>query len=411
MQIRQGLRFVIVIASVLAAATSCSTAHRQDRPLRRASVGAVGDLDAYVERALRDWSVPGVAVAVVKDDEVVHIRGYGVLENGKAEQVDTNTLFSIGSCTKAFTATALAMLVADGKLEWDRPVVAYMPSFRLADPYATANATARDLLTNRSGAPGIAKGEIAIYGRTRTSEEVLDEVAKLTGWSFRERFDYSNAMYVAAGELVPAVTSRTYHDFVSERLLLPLAMVRSTTSTATLASRTNVAAPHRRTGGSTRVVRPFNVDHLVPAGSIHSSAAEMARWIRLQLAHGRIGDRRLLDEALVRMTHEPAVVIPRDPLWMQSFPAADILTWGMGWTVSTYRGERVVEHVGIGGGMHAGVGLMPGRNLGVVILTNLGFPENQLPAVLRYRIYDALLGLPERDWSAELLRQQNVTVR
>lgn len=350
---------------------------------------------------MRDWSVPGVAIAIVKDDAVVHARGYGVLQHGRTERVDADTLFAIGSCTKAFTATALAILVEEKKLEWDQPVVGYMPQFHLADPYATRNATVRDLLLNRSGAPGIAGGEVALYAKTKTSEELLEQIAALPGWPFRHRFDYSNGMYLAAGELIPAVTGKSYHHFIRERLFTPLGMTRSTTRSAELSDRTNVAVPHRISGNVSRVVAPFNVDHLAPAGSISSSASEIARWLRLQLAGGRIGSRSLLSPTSVAQTHEPAAVIPRDALWTTSFPAADILTWAMGWTVYTYRGSRIVEHVGIGGGMHAAVGLIPAHGLGVAILTNAGYPENQLPAALRYRIYDSYLA----DESRQLLHR------
>lgn len=405
------LRPFMMAAALAATLASCTTATSPltDGP-PAAIPGALTGIDEYVERAMRDWSVPGLAIAIVSEDRVVLSRGYGVREIGRPERVDDDTIFAIGSCTKAFTATALAMLVGEGKLEWDRPVVTHLPQFRLADPYVTRNATVRDLLTNRSGAPGIAAGEIPLYGATNTTEELLARIAELPGWSFRERFDYSNGMYVVAGELIPAVTGKPYEEFIRERLFTPLGMSRSTFRAETLKEQDNVAAAHALSDRGARAEPWMRVNHLGPAGGVGSSASDMAAWVRFQLAGGQVAGQRLVERNAIEVTRQPAVVIPQDRLWSTSFPAAEILTWGMGWTVSTYRGERVVEHVGIAGGMHAAVGLVPARDLGVVVLSNAAFPRNQLPAALRYWIYDCFLGAERKDWS-RLLREQQTAQR
>lgn len=363
------------------------------------------EFDAYVKQAMRQWGVPGVAIAVVKDDTVLLASGYGRRKTGSDEPVTEHTLFAIGSCTKAFTATALALLVAEGKLQWDTPVIRYMPAFRVSDAYVTQNATVRDLLTNRSGAPGLEAGEVKIlFGPAASRQEVLQRLAELPGWDFRSRFDYSNGMYLAAGEIIPAVTGTSYDDFIRERIFRPLGMSRSNTSTTVLPVLSDVATPHARQDGDVRTVAWRNIDNIAPAGSINSSVAEMAQWLRLQLGDGRIDGRQLVTSAALAETHRPAVVVPRNALWARMFPGVDILTWGMGWTISEYRGVRVIEHAGIIDGMHALVGLMPSHRLGIVVLSNLDFASNQFPEALRYRLYDTYLGEPARDWSSELLR-------
>jgi CubicO group peptidase (beta-lactamase class C family) len=377
---------------------------RQAAPVAAPRPSPLVGLDAYVERAMHDWNVPGVAIAVVQDDAVLLARGYGVAEIGKPDRVDDDTLFQIGSCGKAFTSIALAMLVEKRELAWDDPIAKYVPAADLPNAAAARQITARDLLLNRSGMPGLEAGEAAIwFGKPISRQEVLHHVADVQGWPLRKHFDYSNVGYLAAGELVPAIAHTSWDDFVTEQILQPLGMARTSTSTRVLERDRNAAHAHNASGGSLHAVPWYDLDNVGPAGSIVSSARDMAQWLRFQLANGKIGERRVIDDALVAATRAPGIDVPPGPVWTSGFPAAAAVKWAMGWAVYPYRGHQVIEHIGlVPGGMHAAVGLMPSERLGVVVLTNVDFQSNRLPEALRYKIYDLVLAGAGRDWSSEL---------
>ena len=202
------------------------------------------NLDEYYSKALTDWEVPGMAIAIVKDDSVIFARGFGVREIGKPEKVDANTLFAIASNTKAFTAATLAILVDEGKLKWDDKVINYLPWFQLYDPYVTANMTIRDLLSHRSGLATFS-GDLVWFATNYSREEVIKRAKYLKPvYGFRERFGYSNIMFLAAGEIVHAVSGQTWDDFVAERIFKPLKMARTNTTTKALVGLDNVAQCH-----------------------------------------------------------------------------------------------------------------------------------------------------------------------
>ena len=262
-------------------------------------------LDAAVERALRDWEMPGLALAIVKDDAVVLSRGYGVRELGQPTPVDERTVFAIGSVTKAFTAAALGMLVDEGKVGWDDPVTEHLPDFQLYDPYVTREITLRDLLTHRSGLP---RGDLIWIGSDFDRAEILRRLRYLPPrWSFRSHYGYQNVLYLAAGQVVAAVTGRSWDEFVRERIFAPLGMTNSSTSVTALADAANVATPHADVDGRIRPVPYRNIDCIAPAGAINSNVAEMTQWIRT--AAGRwscAGANRFLSAATMTELFTPS---------------------------------------------------------------------------------------------------------
>jgi len=247
------------------------------------------DLDAYAARALKEFEVPGMAIAVVKDGRVVVARGYGVRELGKAVPVDAGTLFGIASNTKAFTSALLAMLVDEGRIAWDDPVVRHLPAFRMADPWVTREITIRDLLTHRSGL-GANAGDLMSFPPTDFSREAIVRSIRFLEpvTSFRSRYAYNNVLYLVAGEVVRAVTGRTWDESVKERIFGPVGMNRSNTSATALRSDDDVAAPHSRIGGTVKAIGYFNFDNVAPAGGINSCVADMAKWMIALLDHGVI---------------------------------------------------------------------------------------------------------------------------
>src|SRR6266850_15150 len=244
-------------------------------------------IDAEVERARREFEIPGVAVAVVKDGRVVLAKGYGVRRQGGPTPVDGETLFAIASNTKAFTAAALGLLVEDGKLAWDDPVTRHLPSFQMYDPYVSREMTIRDLLTHRSGL-GLGEGDLLYFPpSTFSRREIVEKVRFLKpATSFRSRYAYDNILYIVAGEVVAAVSGKTWEAFVRERLLAPLDMKATVPNPSALPAEANAATPHAEVEGVLRTVAPDDADNIAAAGGILSSARDMARWATALLEAG-----------------------------------------------------------------------------------------------------------------------------
>lgn len=358
-------------------------------------------LDAYIQRSVQDWGIAGLSIAVIKDDSVVFVRGYGVREVGGGEPVDANTLFAIGSNTKLFTAVTAGMLVDEGTMSWDDPATTHLPGFQLFDPYATREITVRDLLAHRSGLGR--RGDLLWYASGHDRSEVLRRIRDLEpNSSFRSAYGYQNVMFLAAGEAVARVAGSSWDDLIRDRILRPLGMARSGTSTRELERAGNVAAPHLAADGALTAVPYRNIDNVAPAGSINSSALEMAQWLRMLLGEGAYRGRRIIEPATLQEILTPQTIIPvrSDTL----FPSTHFVTYGMGAVLQDYRGAKVAWHTGGIDGMLSLVGMIPEEELGVVILTNTA-GRNNLYTALMYRVFDAYLGAPPRDWSAILLRR------
>src|SRR5216684_112265 len=233
------------------------------------------DLDAYVARVLKTFDVPGLSVAIVKDGKVVVAKGYGVRKLGNLAPVDENTLFGIGSNTKAFTSAALASLVDEGKISWDDRVYERLPGFQMYDPYVSHEMTIRDLLTHRSGM-GLGEGDLLFWPHTTfTRDEIIYRLRFMKpASSFRSRFAYDNLLYIAAGQIIPAVTGKSWEDTIRERIFKPLGMNTSNLSTSAFKPGDDYAWPHSKVDGKLQVVAFETLDNAAPAGSINSSAAE-----------------------------------------------------------------------------------------------------------------------------------------
>jgi len=356
--------------------------------------------DDYVKKALAEWQVPGVAIAIIKDDRIVLARGYGVRELGKPAPVDERTLFAIGSSSKAFTAASIAMLVDEGKLKWDDPATKYLLGFQLYDPYATRELTVRDLMSHRSG---LERGDLLWYASAYDRDEVVRRVRFLKPtWSLRSHFGYQNIMFLAAGQIVASTANKTWDDFVRERIFVPLGMTATGTSIKALAGSDDVATPHAKLDDKVQPIAWRNIDNIAPAGSINSNVQDMAQWVRLQLGGGVYQNKRLLSSSAIKEMQSPQTIIPLEGALEKLYSEAHFLTYGMGWFLSDYRGRKVVEHGGAIDGMRAQVAMIPEEKLGLVILTNMN--GSVLPQALMYRIFDAFLGSPQRDWCAELLK-------
>ena len=369
-------------------------------PTARAQQAPLAGLDEYITKAIKDWGVPGVAVAVIKDDRVVLAKGYGVRELGKPDPVDERTLFAIGSSSKAFTAASIAMLVDDKKIKWDDAATQYLPGFQLYDPYVTRELTVRDLLTHRVG---LERGDQLWYATSFDRDEILRRIRYLKpSSSMRSRFGYQNVMFLAAGQVIRSVSGKEWDDFVRERIFVPLSMKDTGTSIRTLSQSKDVATPHSKFEGQVVPIPYRNIDNIAPAGSINSNVVDMAQWVRLHLGNGTYEGKQLLSPGVVREMAMPQTVIRLEGQMAAQYPEAHFLNYGLGWFLSDYRGKKLVEHGGSIDGMRALVAMIPEEKLGVVVLTNLSGSLISVP--LSYRIFDAYLGATPRDWSAEMLK-------
>jgi CubicO group peptidase (beta-lactamase class C family) len=368
----------------------------------QAQTSPPSDLDSYVARALKVFDVPGLSVAIVKDGKIVLAKGYGVRKLSAPIPVDENTLFGIGSNTKAFTTAALASLVDAHKISWDDPVYQRLPGFQMYDPYVSHEMTIRDLLTHRSGM-GLGEGDLLFWPHTTfTRDDIVYRLRFMKpASSFRSHYAYDNLMYIAAGQIISSVTGKRWEDYIREKILLPLGMSSTNLSNSAFKPEDNYASPHSIVDGKLQIIDFVNLDNAAPAGSINSSAAEMAKWVTLQLNHGKFPgiDKRLFSEAQSREMWSAQTILPVDehpgPI---SALDAKFAAYGLGWGLRDYHGRKLVGHTGGVAGFVSRVMLVPEENLGVVILTNAE-SGSAFDSIL-FHILDQYLALPDTDWIA-----------
>jgi len=354
--------------------------------------------DEYALNAMKEWEVPGMAIAVVKDDKILFAKGYGVKKIGEATPVDERTIFAIGSSSKAFTAATLAILVDEGKVKWDDPVSLHLPDFQLFDPYVSRELRVRDLLTHRSG---LERGDLLWYGTSNSREEILRRTRFLRPtWSLRSQFGYQNLMYLAAGQLVAKVSGMSWDEFTKKKIFDPLGMSASGTSIKSFKPGDNIAAPHGKMGEKVEAIAWRDIDNIAPAGSINSNVLDMAQWVRLQLGKGTVDGKKVFSSATSNEMHSPQTVIKIEGAYPILYPKAHFFNYGMGWFLSDFKGRKLVEHGGAIDGMRAEVAMVPEENLGIVILTNMNGSVISMPLV--YRIIDAFIKEPQTDYSGNL---------
>ena len=363
------------------------------------------NLDQVVEKAGKEFEVPGIAVAVVKDGKVVLDRGYGVRKLGEAAPVTEHSLFRIASNTKAFTVAALAMLVDEGKLRWDDRVIDHMPGFLMYDPYVTREMRVRDLLVHRSGL-GLGAGDLMFWPSTDfTREQIISRIRFLKpATSFRSRYAYDNLLYLVAGQMIPLIAGKGWDEFVKERIFGPVGMTSTNASTAALTAARDATTPHARADGKVVPMAQTDHDNNAPAGSMNSSVSDLAKWMVVQLNHGDLGGgKRLFSEAQSKEMWSPQTILPIDDppagapaVFKEILP--NFNAYGLGWMLRDYRGKKMVYHTGTLAGYVSRVTMVPELKLGVVVLTNQ--EESGVHAAIAWTVVDHYLGAPATDWVA-----------
>ena len=361
-------------------------------------------LEGYVHRALREWQIPGVAVCIVKDGQIVVMKGYGEAETATGKKVDEATLFGIGSNTKAFTGTLAALLDAEKKLSLDDKVQKWLPDFKLYDPWVTKEATLRDLLCHRLGFETF-QGDFMYFDSDLAKADVLQKFGMVQPlYSFRSRWGYTNAAFLTAGEVMAKATGKPWSRLLQERIFTPLGMHRTISTDSAVRRAANIASPHTVVNGTVRKIPYGRLDNMAPAGNIYSSVQDMSKWVRMLLAGGKAEGKEIIPVSAIEQTRTPQSILGNGG---HPFNKAHFALYGLGWFLEEYSGRKIVAHTGGVNGFVTSVALVPEEGLGIIVLTNTD--ANNFYEALRYEIMDAYLALPYRNYSQLQLRQFQAT--
>ena len=359
---------------------------------------ATKDIDRLVEMTMQEFNVPGIAVAVVKDDEVIHMKGYGISSIATGSRTDENTLFGIASNSKAFTAAALAILVDEGKLTWETKVIDIIPEFRLYNSYVTEDFNIKDLLTHRSGM-GLGAGDLMLWpdSSSFTRDDIIHNLRYLKQVSpFRTKYDYDNLLYIVAGEVVARVSGQSWEQFIEERIMGPLGMNRSAASLGRIKDKSNIIDAHVPVEGVLQVVSRYESDLMNPAGGIWSSVADMSRWVIMQMNRGKFGpelEKQIFSEGVHREMWTPQTIIPvRSPGPYRSHFAG----YGLGWRLTDVSGYLQASHTGGLSGIVTQVTLIPEMKLGIIVFTNQ--QAGSAFTAITNSILDGYFGIKGNDW-------------
>jgi CubicO group peptidase (beta-lactamase class C family) len=356
----------------------------------------VADFDTYVARVMQEWEVPGMAITVVKDGKVIFKKGYGVRELGKSDPVDTQTLFTCASTTKAMTATVLGMLVDEGKLSWYDPVTKFIPELRLSDPYVTRELRVRDLLLHNTGLGSTDY----FWGIMDIS---IDEVIKRLilvepAYSFRAGYEYQNTMYVLAGLVMERVTGKKWAEVMTDRLFKPLSMDQ-TVPRRSLSKSVNMTKPHYPVNGERKILDYINDSEIGAAGGVWSNVEDMSKWMISMLDSSKYNGGRLVSKETYEQLFKPQTIVPSGEYPTFSVLKPQWITYGLGWYQHDYKGKKVNFHTGSLPGLTAIIGLIPEEKIGVYIFGN--YDHAEVRHALMYKTFDWFALGGNRDWNGE----------
>lgn len=359
-------------------------------PVAHAQNTLPDNFDSWVTEGMELWEIPGLAIAVVKDGEVDYTGGFGVLKLGESAPVNEHSQFGIASVSKHITASSLAVLVDEGKINWNDPVIKHIPWFQLSDPWATSQVTIHDLLTHQVGV-GRVLGNRLQFMTNRSRNELLYSLSYHDfEQPFRSAYVYSNVMYTLAGEIVEAVTGQTWDEFISERFFEPLQMTRTNSSISDLHPDGNAAWPHQYIEEGIVTIPRRSWDVAAPAGGINSTAADMAKWMLLQLNSGEYDNTQYLSASSLRDIQTPKVALSVNNV------AANQRSYGYGYNITDYQGYRMLEHGGATDGMNTSYALFPELDLGIIVMTNT---FNTFREAIVRTIADHVIGTDATDWN------------
>lgn len=371
-------RLTLIVLALLPLTIPAAAQQSPDTPL--------AGIETLIEQELAEQKIPGAAVAVIRDGEIILLEGYGFRDAEENLPMTPDTMIPIASLTKQFTVSALGTLVRQGKLDWDEPVRDYLPEFRVADDYATLNATTRDLVTHRIGLP---RHDWAWFGSPASREDLYGRLRYFPfNQGIRTTFQYNNFMFMTAGLLAGRLAGTSYEDYVESSLFEPVGLTRTNFSLAELARDADHATGYELDNERELSREPFaSAEAMAPTGAINSTARDLARWMQMLLDEGEIGGERILLPSDVQSMMQPMM-----PVGQSMFPEFGHRMYGMGFFVQNYRGYETASHGGNMPGAAASMVLVPKENIGVVVLTNRSYAR--LRDGLPWEIVDRLLGLP-----------------
>ena len=359
------------------------------------------ELDDYVATAVKDWELPGIAIAVVKDGKVIVAKGYGVRELGKPEKIDENTIFDTASITKTFTSAAVASVVDENKMAWDDPVRKYIPTLEFPTPYLTANVTIRDLLCHRTD---VHQTNSSWYLTSVDRQQLLGLVKNMEIEApFRTRWLYSNVGFTIAGQAAVNASGMSWQDLITKRFIIPLGMKRTTADFLAAPKMGNIASGHSFINGVQSVMRREGMHRIVtePAGGVQSSVADMAVWMNFQLGNGTFQGKRILSEEVLDEMHSPQIAVSTSKAFRASRQLKYFAAYGLGWQIFDYRGSTMLWHSGNGDGQPVFLAIVPEANFGVLVFVNSERVGGLFNNAIVSRFTDYYLGLPTRDYLAD----------
>lgn len=358
------------------------------------------EFESYIKNAQKDWQVPGLSVAVVKNGQVLMAKGFGVRQLGHPEPVDGKTLFAIGSTTKAMTATCMGMLVDEGKLTWDDPVVNYLPDFQLYDPFVTREIKIRDLFVHDTG---LGNADFLWGIMDIPSDEILHKMRYVKPtYSLRSSFIYQNIFYLAAGKVIEKVSGQPWHQFIRERIFQKLKMTRTFPHLADVQD-ANQAHPHYKVEGAIMVIENTSADQVGPAGSVWSSVEDMSLWVKCMIDSSKFEGGRLLKPRTWMEMFKPQVIVPANQFYpTQVLTKPNWTTYGLGWFQHDYKGRKVNFHTGSLAGAIAINAQLPDEQLGIYVLGN--YDHAEIRHALVYKAFDLFALGGNRDWSTDFLK-------
>jgi CubicO group peptidase (beta-lactamase class C family) len=366
----------------------------------------LSDFEKYAERGRKDWQVPGMAVAIVRGNDTIYMHSFGVKNISGTDPITNDTIFMIGSTSKAFTAALVAMQVDEGKIKWDDKVIDHLPDFRMYDPWVTREFTVTDLMAQRSGMPAYAGDEAGFLGYDR--QHIMHSIRYIKPvTSFRSAYAYENSLFLWAAAIVENLTGESWENNLQQRIFLPLGMSNSSDDLKSLQQARNVAFPHIMSNGSAKAL-PIEGKFLGtyytygPAGGINSNVIDMAKWLRLQINNGTYEGRQIINESSMVYMRTPKTIIGTNPI-----TDGYMAYYCQGWAYQEFEPYPMVWHNGEPIGHHSMIAFIPQAKVGIVVLSNAGYTE--LPEALAFKFFDMYFGNPGRDWSAQLLAQSKET--
>ena len=362
-------------------------------------------LSETLPQILEKNQIPGAAVALVKDGKIIYQRGVGIRDINTRIPVDENTIFAIGSTSKAFTAVVLGSLVDEGKLDWDDLVSDYIPDFRMKDPVATAQMNIRDIQCHRGG---LGRHDFAWFLTRDNRSELLKKIRHLDSFApFRSRFYYNNWMWLVAGIITERITGKSWEDNIRERIFEPLGMKTANCSVEDTKICSNHSLPHQVQGEEPVIIPLHDISAMGPAGSINANIRDMARWLSMNVNMGSFEGNQIVSQPTLDEIFSPQMAVDKNNLAIQGFACFkefSNIDYTLGWFIQHYRGYKMLQHGGGIDGFSSFISVLPEEGVGAAVLTNLD--GTSIHYGITWDLVDRLLDLEPIDWTGKIAARE-----